>query len=532
MDFEKLNKFYILTKLAGIQLNEITLDDVERRIFDLLKNVVVEKSPDTVLRAAGGWVRDQLLGINSHDIDISINNMSGEEFANLVVQYMDEHGIRHKGGVSVVKANLDQSKHLATAMVNIFGIPIDFVNLRKEDYAHSRIPTVEPGTPEEDASRRDLTINSLFYNINTGEIEDFVGGLDDLRNGIARTPIDPVKTFIDDPLRILRTIRFAAKYNLKLAPEIAEAAKLPEVQEAFRNKVSQERVWKELAGQEQGDEGYKPGFMAGKDPARAARLLGEVGLRDILFGLSDTEMAELGVEKGMTSFDVDQNNPHHDLTIWEHTLSVLEHLVKHETKPEKREEAENYLVRNLSALLHDIGKCDICSRQQTDEGHYTYHGHESSSAKIAEYVLRRMKAPNHVIDRVKRLVENHMRLHLIPDNATSRTLRKFVRDLENDWRDSVDLAIADAYGKQKAKDDPEVRKRYDEFARRMNELIGEMGGKTVAKAPINGRDLIEIGWKPGPLMGQALRALQEALLENPNMTKEEALEFVANLKLV
>lgn len=534
MDYDKLNKFYILTKLAGVKLNDITLDDVEKKIFSLLQDVCVEKSPDTVLRAAGGWIRDILLGINSHDIDISVNNMSGEAFANLVVQYMDEHNIRHKGGVSVVKANPDQSKHLATAMVNIFGVPIDFVNLRKEDYAHSRIPTVEPGTPEEDASRRDLTINSLFYNINTGEIEDFVGGLDDLKNGIARTPIDPVKTFIDDPLRILRTIRFAAKYNLKLAPEIIEAAKLPEVQEAFRNKISPERIWKELAGQEQGPgEGYKPGFMAGKDPARAARLLGEVGLRDVLFGLSDVEMAELGVEKGMTSFDVDQNNPHHDLTIWEHTLSVLEHLVKHETTPEKREEAENYLVRNLSALLHDIGKCDICSRQETDEGHYTYHGHESSSAKIAEHVLKRMKAPNNVIERVKRLVENHMRLHLLPDNATARSLRKFVKDLEEDWRDSVDLAIADAYGKQKAKDDIEVRKRYDEFAKRMNELISEMGGKTVAKAPITGHDLINtLRYKPGPLMGQALKALQEALLDNPNMSKEEALQFIKDLRLV
>lgn len=532
MNFEKLNKFYILTKLAGIKLNDITLDDVEQKIFSLLKSVVSEKSPDTVLRVAGGFVRDQLLGINSHDIDISVNNMSGEAFANIVVQYMDEHSIRHKGGVSVVKANPDQSKHLATAMVNIFGIPIDFVNLRKEDYANSRIPTVEPGTPEEDASRRDLTINSLFYNINTGKIEDFVGGLDDLRNGIARTPIDSVKTFIDDPLRILRTIRFAAKYNLKLAPEIIEAAKLPEVQEAFRKKISPERIWKELAGQDQPEEGWKAGFMSGPDPSRAARLLGEVGLRDVLFGLSDVEMAELGVEKGMTSFDADQKNPHHDLTIWEHTLSVLEHLVKEETTPEKREEGENYLIRNLSALLHDIGKCDICSRQETETGQYTYHGHESSSAKIAEYVLQRMKAPNHVIERVKKLVENHMRLHLLPDNATDRSLRRFIKDLENDWKDSIDLAVADIYGKQKAKNDAEIRKRYDEFAKRINELISEMGGKTVAKAPVSGKDLIEIGWKPGPLMGQALRSLQEALLDKPNMTKDEALQFIKDLKLI
>ena len=142
-----------------------------------------------------------------------------------------------------------------------------------------------------------------------------------------------------------------------------------------------------------------------------------------------------------------------------------------------------------------------------------------------------MKAPNNVIERVKRLVANHMRLHVLPENATNRVLRRFVKELENDWKHSVDLAVADAYGKDMAKDDPEVRKRYDEFASRMNELIEEMGGKTKAKAPITGHDLKNIGFKPGPLMGQALNALHEALLDNPNMDKEEALQFVMSLGL-
>lgn len=523
--------YHVLSKLGENKLHEIIFNDTEKKIFNLLLAVVKEKAPDTVLRVAGGFVRDKLLGKDSHDIDISLNNMSGEQFANLVKEYMDERGIKHKGGVSVVKANPDQSKHLATAMINIFGWPIDFVNLRKEEYADSRIPTVEPGTPEEDASRRDLTINSLFYNINTGQVEDFVGGIEDLKSGIARTPIDPVQTFIDDPLRILRTIRFAAKYNLNLAPELVEAANQPQVQEAFRSKVSQERVWKELAGQKEEDD-WKAGFLSGPNPALAARLLGELGLRDILFGLSEDEMAELGIDKGMTSYDVDQNSPHHDLTVWEHTLSVLEHLVKNETTPDQKEQAEDYIVRNLSALLHDVGKCDLCSRQETPEGHYTYHGHESSSAKMAEHILNRMKAPSRVIERVKRLVQNHMRLHVLPENTTNRVLRRFVKELEDDWRHSVDLAVADAYGKQMAKDDPEVRKRYDEFARRMNELIAEMGGKTKAKAPITGHDLINLlGFKSGPVLGQALRHLEEALLDNPDMSKDEALQFIANLGL-
>lgn len=510
------------------KLHPLHLDNTEEKIFDLLRNVVAEKSPGTVLRVAGGWVRDQLLGKNSHDIDIAINNMSGEQFANLVVEYMNEHGIRHRGGISVVKANPDQSKHLATAMVNLFGLPIDFVNLRKESYADSRIPTVEPGTPEEDASRRDLTINSLFYNINTGEVEDYVGGLQDLKNGIARTPLDAEQTFLDDPLRILRTIRFASKYNLQLAPELIEAANQPDVQNAFRKKISPERIWKELAGQEE-PEGWKAGFLTGPNPVRAARLLGELGLRDLLLGLSPEEMQELGIDKGMLSFDADQNNPHHDLNIWEHTLAVLKHLVESETTPEQKEQTEDYLARNLAALLHDVGKCDLCSRQETSEGYNTYHGHEDSSAKIADHILRRLKAPNNVRERVVKLVKNHMRLHLLPDDASNKALRRFVRDLEDDWRNSLDLAVSDAYGKQTAQGDTQVRARYDEFARRINEMISQMGGQTKVKAPITGHDLIEIGFDPGPRMGQVLQALQEQLLENPDMTKEEALQFIANL---
>src|SRR5690606_3173919 len=189
----------------------------------------------------------------------------------------------------------------------------------------------------------------------------------------------------------------------ELSPELIEAGHNEKVQEAFRTKVSPERIWKELGGQNTETGEWKSGFMSGPNPVRAARLLAELGFRDILFGLSDKEMEELGIEKGMTSFDVDQNNPHHDLTIWEHTLSVLEHLVFKETTEDQHKNYEDVLVRNLAALLHDIGKCDLCARQITEENYYTYHGHAESSAKIAEYVLKRMRAPNNIIKRVKRL---------------------------------------------------------------------------------------------------------------------------------
>jgi len=159
------------------------------------------------------------------DIDIALNNLMGKEFTDLILSYTKscdnkfvanpEKDVR---SVGVIKTNPEQSKHLETATTHIFGESIDFVNLRSEKYAstessdsNSRIPTeVSIGTPIEDAFRRDLTINALFFNITQQQIEDYTGrGLKDLKRGYIRTPLEPRQTFLDDPLRILRTIRFA-----------------------------------------------------------------------------------------------------------------------------------------------------------------------------------------------------------------------------------------------------------------------------------------------------------------------------------
>ena len=254
----------------------------EKTIFNLLKEFVAEDCPDTTLYVAGGWVRDNILKLHSDDIDIAISNMSGEEFANKLVAWMKANkkpGLR--GGVSVVKANPDQSKHLATATVELFERKIDFANLRKESYAESRIPTIEPGTPLEDAQRRDLTINALFYNIHTDEIEDYVGGFEDLKNYRAKTPIDAVKTFTDDPLRILRIIRFSSKYDLKIDSDIIKAAQHKDIQKGLDIKVSKERVWKEMAGQKDEYGDWKPGFF-GINPKTSYDIILKMDLFSVL----------------------------------------------------------------------------------------------------------------------------------------------------------------------------------------------------------------------------------------------------------
>lgn len=207
--------------------NVVELNETEEKLFsELLESSKMAGLSQTTLRCAGGWVRDKLMGRESLDIDIALDNMLGKEFADTVNQYLESHG-QKTHSVAVIMSNPDQSKHLETARMKIRGLWIDLVNLRSEEYAqNSRIPTMTFGTPEQDAFRRDFTINSLFYNINTGTVEDFTGrGIEDMKLGIIRTPLPAKETFIDDPLRVLRAIRFASRFGFSLDESLVEAAR-------------------------------------------------------------------------------------------------------------------------------------------------------------------------------------------------------------------------------------------------------------------------------------------------------------------
>ncbi|XP_074269184.1 tRNA nucleotidyltransferase cca2 isoform X2 [Silene latifolia] len=230
-----------------IQVNEqIELTEKESLIFNRLKDVLRGSNLDTQLRVAGGWVRDKLLGKDCNDIDIAIDNMLGKELCEIIKEYLSKTGEEVK--VGVIQSNPDQSKHLETATMRLFDQWIDFVNLRAEDYCEdSRIPTMRFGTPKEDAYRRDLTINSMFYNINTGSVEDFTGrGITDLKLGKIVTPLPPKETFLDDPLRVLRSIRFGARFNFTLDEDLKKAAASDEVREAIAKKISRERIGHEV----------------------------------------------------------------------------------------------------------------------------------------------------------------------------------------------------------------------------------------------------------------------------------------------
>ena len=272
---------------------KIELNPEERKLFDTLKKAAsawkegkLSIDKKTVeIRVAGGWVRDKILGLETHDVDIALDVCSGVEFAHVVKEYhtslVQDDSNQNKnnkiGKIGVIAANPDQSKHLETACVNIFGNDVDFSNLRHETYAEdSRIPDTVVGTPLEDSFRRDCTMNALYYNLNTGCIEDWTRrGLQDLlQTKVIDTPLKAFQTFQDDPLRVLRVIRFAVRYQMQLSEEITAACRHPEIHQQLLRKVSRERVGNELEG-----------MLSGKhaNPNLAMDLICRMNLADSVF---------------------------------------------------------------------------------------------------------------------------------------------------------------------------------------------------------------------------------------------------------
>ncbi len=290
-----------------ISEREKQLIQLLEKVTELYNNKIVEggSSQQLIVRIAGGWVRDKVLGHpydqDTNDIDIAINIISGVQFAELVQSYLLTQSEKtiddscanssnqstlpmnpnmHKMGI--IAANPEQSKHLETACMKLYEIDIDFTNLRCHEVYSSpdnRIPdtTIQFGTPHSDAHRRDFTVNSLYFNIQTRMIEDFTTrGLPDLRKRFLQTPLDPQVTFFDDPLRILRAIRFAIRFQLTMDDRIVTAAQDRSIQMALRNKVSRERVGKELEG-----------MISGKcaNPIAAFRTIHRLHLSSSIFSL-------------------------------------------------------------------------------------------------------------------------------------------------------------------------------------------------------------------------------------------------------
>jgi len=512
--------------------SEIALTDLEKSIFNLIKQVKTVYQVPVEARVAGGWVRDQLLGTGSDDIDIAVSHMSGFEFAQLIERFGKENGIDvgEAYNVSLEKeaepTEEVKDPDLMVGGIKIFGQKVEFVPMRTETYREgSRKPIItRTDDVKEDVVRRDLTINAMYYNIDTGEVEDYVNGRQDLENMYLRTPTDPLKTFTDDPLRVMRALRFFSKYpNAQLDPGIVEAMQRPEVAEAYKKKVAPERVGSEMVK-----------MMAGTKPAEAMRYLFGTGFYTNVFNVPQME--------GLRSITMDQQTPHHIYNLMDHTLKVLEGV--NASGIEKKLPPERRVARNLTALFHDFGKMSpsVQTRHKTNPNQMQYPGHEDESVKIADAIMTSMGIGPDIKKRVNKSVELHMRPHLHGEEEwTNRTMGRMLRSLEIPGQEAIakelledlwDQGKADEIASDPATAKPQEKEQhYQQFVDFQAEQA--QGATPIQKPILNGNEIMALIPELRPKTG-FITVVNEKLLEqryaNPQMTKEDAITFVQSIK--
>lgn len=464
-----------------IKLKDLLMEGAkENAALDFLKQLIKKSPYEGKVFLAGGAVRDELMGIDAKDLDFVINMKDGGiKFANWATKKMKNH----KRGSNPVTF-----ERFGTAKFNLVGIEhkgfklddidVECVMPRTEEYEDgSRKPKVGSGTLEDDVERRDFTTNSLLKNLSTGEILDLTGmGKSDIKKGIVRTPLDPDVIFSEDPLRMLRAVRFTMKYNWDLPWFMIKALK----RNASKLKqISVERVQEELNK-----------MLMTDSPDRAIRLLQIVGLSKYVFPELD-KLIKL------------EQNKYHKEDAMQHTLSVVKGTPKN-------------LVTRLMALFHDIGK-EATKEVINKEIHF--YNHEKVGAEMAEKILKRLKYPNEIVNAVVLGVRNHMKLkHGGPDSlgASDKTLRKFKVNMGEHLEDILNLIHADNIAHEAGFDMPD---QIAKIRSRLNTL-GIPKGKL--KLPINGNDIMKkYKLKSGSIIGDLLAIVKDEYLENPKVNANQ-----------
>lgn len=467
-----------MRELSNAQLAQLLDKDIFHHISEAADKLGLE------CYVVGGYVRDLFLERPSNDIDVVVVG-SGIQVASELKNILGK------------KAHLSVFKNFGTAQVKYKDTEVEFVGARKESYSHdSRKPIVEYGTLEDDQNRRDFTINAMAVCLNKdrlGELVDPFGGVDDLWDGIIRTPLDPDITFSDDPLRMMRCVRFATQLNFFIDDETFAALE----RNAERIKIiSGERIAEELNK-----------IMMTKTPSKGFVDLHRCGLLQLI-------MPEL------TAMDiVDVKNGRAHKNNFYHTLEVLDNSCKTTDK----------LWLRWSALLHDIGK-PKCKRWDNAIG-WTFHNHNIVGAKMVPSLFRRMKLPMDAkMKYVRKLVDMHMRPIVIADEeVTDSAVRRLMNDAGDDIDDLMTLCEADITSKN------ELRKqRFLNNFRTVREKIEDLkvrDYKRLLQPCIDGNEIMEMfHLKPSYEVGVLKKALKEAVLDNKVANEREPLLALLNKK--
>ncbi len=431
----------------------------------------------------GGYVRDYILERQRDEIDFLIVGNSLE----YAEQFSKSLGV----------SNLTVYKNFGTAHFNYNGIDLEFVGARKESYKRgSRNPKIEPGTLDDDLNRRDFTINCLAVSLNKenyGKLIDKFSGVEDINDKIIRTPLNPYKTFDDDPLRIMRAFRFAAQLNFEVDNSVLEAARAMAERLTI---VSQERIT---------DEFLK--ILASPKPSIGLKLLFESEVMKVIFPEIDNLSG------------VEQRKEYHHKDVFQHTCIVVDNVAA---------VSDNLWLR-FAALVHDIAKPQ--TKKFIEGIGWSFHGHEELGARMMKSIFERMKLPLNKLEYIEKLIRLHLRpIALVDEQVTDSAIRRLIVNADEDLDDLITLCRADITSKNPSK----VNKYLENYEIVMNKVqdVREKDKLRAFQSPVRGDEIMKVcNIRPSKLVGDIKSAIEEAILDGKILNNyEDAYQYFLSIK--